>query len=106
MSKYPDPESTPLVTLNGFADPNVVRMLGVVTALAGEVYVLKAEVQRLTAALGEQKLVDPEMLDAAGQSEPMQAWLAQEQETFTAEVLRPWLEPDTVPDVRRYMSTD
>ena len=44
--------------------------------------------------------------DAAGQSEAMAAWQSQEQAAFTAELLRPWLEPDPIADTRPYMSDD
>ena len=94
------------VTLDGFTQPSEARMFGVVMALASEVFILKAEVQRLTAALAAKNVVDDAALDAAGQSEVMAAWQSQEQAAFTAELLRPWLEPDPIADTRPYMSDD
>jgi hypothetical protein len=104
MSKSPTDASTPQISLDGFADPQDARMFGVVMALASEVYILKAEVQRLTSALEQGGHVNGDALQAAGQSEAMAAWLAAEQKAFTAEILRPWLEPDPVADVRHFMS--
>jgi hypothetical protein len=102
----PDSSSAPDISLNGFTDPKDARMFGVVMALAGEVYVLKAEVQRLTDALGQGGLVDNETLESAGQSEAMAAWLTAEQKNFTTAILQPWLEPDEVADVRHLMSEE
>ena len=106
MFKSPSDASASHISLNGFIDSTDARMFGVIMALAGEVYVLKAEVQRLTEALGQGDLVDNEALEAAGESEAMEAWLATEQKNFTAEILRPWLEPDAVSDVRHFMSEE
>jgi hypothetical protein len=106
MSAPPVTPTAPLVTLNGFEDPNIARMFGVVMALAGEVYVLKAEVERLKMALAENALVDDESLRRAEESQPMQCWLAEEQGAFTADILRPWLEPDAALDVRNHMAVE
>jgi len=103
----PQNDATPLnVTLSGFTQPNEERMLGVVMALASEVYILKAEVHRLTTALERDNLLSSEALEAAEQSATMEAWLSTEQEAFTTELLRPWLEPDPIADSRPYMSDD
>ena len=106
MLTPPDTPTTPLVTLNGFEDPHVARIFGVMMALAGEVYVLKAEVERLKTALAEKAVVDHDDLQQAGDSQPMQAWLAQEQGAFTADLLRPWLEPDAALDATSYMGAE
>jgi hypothetical protein len=106
MSQSSSNSSAPDISLNGFSDPKDARMLGVVMALASEVYVLKAEVQRLTEALGQGGLIDNEALEAAGQSEVMAAWLAAEQKNFSAAILQPWLESDEVSDVRHLMSEE
>lgn len=99
-------DTPPHVTLDGFTQPNDARMMGVVMALASEVYILKAEVQRLTNALAQNDLISDEALEAAGQSEAMEGWLAAEQKAFTAELLRPWLAPDPIADTRPFMSDD
>ena len=108
MSKSPTDAPTagptPHITLDGFTEPRDARMFGVMMALASEVYVLKAEVQRLNAALEQGGLVTGDALEAAGQTEAMAAWLSAEQKTFTADLLRPWLEPDPIADVRHFMS--
>lgn len=81
-------------------------MFGVVMALASEVYILKAEVRRLTAALENNDLVSGDALEAAARSEAMEDWLSAEQKAFTAELLRPWLEPDPIADARHFMSDE
>ncbi len=106
MTSSPTDTSTPPVTLAGFTEPNDARMFGVVMALASEVYVLKAEVHRLTAALEEKNVVGPDALEAAGRTEAVEGWLSDEQAAFTAEILRPWLDPDPIADVRHFMSDE
>jgi len=106
MSNSPTDTPPPNVSLNGFTQPNEARMFGVVMALASEVYILKAEVRRLSAALEDNDLVNGDALEAAGQSEGMAAWLSSEQQAFTAEILRPWLEPDPIADARHFMSDE
>ena len=87
-------------------NPQTDSLVSIVMALAGEVYVLKAEVERLKTALAEKAVVDHDDLQQAGDSQPMQAWLAQEQGAFTADLLRPWLEPDAALDATSYMGAE
>lgn len=75
------------------------RLLGVVMALAGEVFLLKAEVTRLRSALVAGGATSEGQLAAAAQGEAWKAWMQQEENAFTASVLRPFLQPDLVPDV-------
>lgn len=84
----------------------MTRMMGVVMALASEVFVLKAEVRRLNLALEESAMIDDPALEAAGDSRAMHTWLAEEQTIFAEALLRPWMEPDGAPDVRDYMSAE
>ncbi|MGE0313355.1 MAG: hypothetical protein AB7P21_17230 [Lautropia sp.] len=70
------------------------RLLGMVMALAAEVFVLKAQNERLRRALQERDLVTDAQLAAAGDGEDMQAWLAAEEQTFTRAVLMPLLHGD------------
>ena len=95
-----------LIALDAFADPGAARLLGVVIALASEVFVLKAEVARLTSALEAQGTLGPDALRRQGETAALQDWMAREQRTFAAELLRPWLEPDAVADVRRFMDAE
>jgi len=95
-----------LIDLDFFKDPTTARLLGVITALGGEVYVLKALVQRLTVALESQGVVTDEILQQAGESAPYRDWLATEETAFGSELLRPWLEPDEAVDARRFMAAD
>ena len=104
MSKSSTDVSLPNISLDGFTQPNDARMLVVVMALASEVYILKAEVRRLTAALEDNDLVNGDALEAAEQTEAMESWLAAEKKAFTAEILRPWLDP--IADARHFMSNE
>lgn len=47
-----------------FADPSIDRIMGVVMALAGEVYVLRDRMRVLEARLSEQGVLAPGALDA------------------------------------------
>jgi hypothetical protein len=95
-----------VIDLDFFPDQTTARLLGMITALGGEVYVLKAIVHRLTVALECQGVVTGDILGEAAASEAHAAWQAEEEKTFGAEMLRPWLEPDDAVDARRFMSAD
>ncbi len=97
--------NTPITGLNGLAptDPlDSARLLGVVMALAGEVFVLKADVARLTAALKDRDGIDGGALDRAAASPAFQEWIATEQAAFGRALLRPFTHPDEAPDVTRF----
>ena len=70
------------------------RLLGVITALAGEVYVLKAQVQRLSQALEMSGVLEKTHLQNAEQSQEMKQWLSQEEKTFGQTILQPFITPD------------
>ncbi len=78
--------------------------MGVITALAAEVYVLKAEVMRLTIALDASGVAGEAALAQAGQSEKMKAWFNAEEGAFGRALLRPFTNPDEAPDVSSRMS--
>jgi hypothetical protein len=97
--------NTPVTGLHGLApaDPlDSARLLGVVMALAGEVFVLKADVARLTAALKEQGGIDDAMLERAENSPAFREWMATEQAAYGRALLRPFTHPDEAPDVTRF----
>ena len=79
------------------------RLMGVITALAAEVYVLKAEVMRLTIALDAAGVAGEAALAEAGRSERMKAWFNAEEGAFGRALLRPFTHPDEVPDVSSRM---
>ena len=106
MSETAEPNAADLIELDFFKDQTTSRLLGVITALGAEVYVLKAVVHRLTVALESQGILSDEILGAAAASQAHLAWQAEEEKVFAAELLRPWLEPDEAPDVRRFMAAD
>ena len=76
MSETIAPNAAELIDLDFFKDDTTARLLGVITALGGEVYVLKAMVNRLTVALENQGVVSAETLAEAGASEAHRAWQA------------------------------
>ncbi len=82
------------------------RLMGVITALAAEVYVLKAEVMRLSIALDSAGVAGEAALAEAGQSERMKAWLNAEEGAFGRALLRPFTHPDEAPDVSARMSIE
>jgi hypothetical protein len=85
-------------------DQDVARLMGVITALAGEVYVLKAEVERLKLALSQAGAVDAADLEAAGASHEMRDFLRAEESVFAATVFRSFTHPDEAPDVTHFMN--
>ena len=84
-------------------DANASKQLGMMMALAGEVFVLKAQVERLTRALEQAGLTDAARLDDAGRSEAMQRWLAAEEKAFGRALLKPYVEPDVAINAARFM---
>ena len=106
MSDKAIPKAADLIDLDFFHDATTQRLLGVLTALGGEVYLLKALVNRLTVALEQQGVVSDNVLSLAAASDAHLAWQAEEEKVFAAEILRPWLEPDAAPDVRGFMDME
>ena len=106
MSEANKATGADLIDLDFFKDDTTQRLLGVITALGGEVYVLKAMVNRLTGALENQGVVTADILADAAASETHRAWQAREEKVFGAELLRPWLEPDAALDVRGFMEME
>ena len=80
------------------------RLMGMITALAAEVYVLKAEVMRLTIALEASGTTSAQALAEAGAGPRMATWLKSEEEGFGRALLRPFTHPDEAPDVSARMN--
>lgn len=87
----------------GERDPEAVRLMGMVMALAGEVFVLKAQVERLTRALEAGGAVDAQKLAAAAAAEGMTKWLEAEEAAFSRALTAPYLEPDVSVNATRWM---
>ena len=77
-----------------FGHPDTARLMGMIVALGGEVFVLKAQVERLTRALEKAGAVGESALAEAGQSADMAAWIAREEKAFGEALLRPFVNPD------------
>ncbi len=78
--------------------------MGMITALAAEVYVLKAEVMRLTIALEATGATSVQAIENAGCSPRMAAWFKTEEGAFARALLRPFTHPDEAPDVTARMN--
>ncbi len=87
----------------GERDPESARLMGMVMALAGEVFVLKAQVERLTRALEAGGAVDAKRLAAAGAEEGMKKWLEAEESAFSRGLTAPYLEPDVSVNATSWM---
>lgn len=80
------------------------RLLGMIFALSAEVFVLKAQVQEMKAALRTAGTLDDAALAAAGQSREVAQWMADEGRKFSATVLRPFAHPDEAVDATAFMA--
>lgn len=87
----------------GERDPEAARLMGMLMALAGEVFVLKAQVERLTRALEAGGAVDAQKLAAAAGAEGMKKWLEAEEAAFSRSLTAPYLEPDLSLNATRWM---
>lgn len=75
--------------LDGVRDPLVSRLLAMLVSLGGEVFVLKAELQRLRMALAERGGVDDAMLERIRRSPEFTDWLAREERDFGRALIDP-----------------
>jgi hypothetical protein len=77
-----------------FKDPAITRLMGLVVALAGEVFVLKAKNERLTKTLLKEGALDANAIERAGRDPEFLEWMAGEKDEFASALLRPLLDPD------------
>ena len=80
------------------------RLLGMISALGAEVFVLKAEVQRLKQALRSGGTLTDAQLESAAASPELQRWMGEEEKTFGATLMRPFTHPDEARDVSQLMN--
>jgi len=103
---HSDLQPLPFSGLAGLGEPDPMdgaRLIGMITALAAEVYVLKAEVQRLKLALDAAGTTSAAALEDAGRSPAMRDWFNTEEAAFGRALLRPFTHPDEAPDVSARM---
>lgn len=103
MSAGAKPDLVAELARMGERDPEAARLMGMVMALAGEVFVLKAQVERLTRALEAGGAVDAQKLAAAAATEGMTNWLEVEEAAFTRGLTAPYLEPDVSVNATSWM---
>jgi hypothetical protein len=89
--------------LGALDDAESTRLLGMIMALAGEVFVLKAQVERLTRALEAGGAVDAQRMAAAAESDGMKNWLASEETAFARGLTAPYLDIDRALNSTRWM---
>jgi len=86
--------------LQFFEGADTERLLAMIVALGGEVFVLKAELQRLRLCLAAAGVADDAALAQTATSDAYRAWQAQEENAFGRNLLRPFVHPDDASDVR------
>ena len=90
----------------GARDPESARLMGMIVALAGEVFVLKAQVERLSRALEASGAIDAKRLAAAAAQEGMTKWLETEEAAFSRSLTAPYLEPDVSVNATKWMRSE
>ncbi len=75
------------------------KALGISFALASELFLVKAENERLKAVLLKKGLLDEADLAAAGEATEFGRWLSKEQGEFSRWIFGAWMETDGSPDV-------
>jgi len=91
------------ISLEFFGDTRISGLLGGLVALSGELLVLKAHVKRLEAALEGKGIIVANDIQAAGDTQEMSDWMAQEANVQMTAVLRPMIKPDEIRDIRKLM---
>lgn len=77
-----------------FLDPAVGRLMGTVMALAGELFVAKAEVERLRRALIDRGVLEDDALNQVNESAGMQDYLVDERNEYAHHLFDPIRQPD------------
>lgn len=78
-----------LSDLHYMRDPYTSRLLETIVALGGEVFLLKAEIERLRLALASSNVLQPAALEAAAATPAFKSWLSKEQVSFASALLNP-----------------
>src|SRR5688572_11488916 len=99
----PDDIVTALGRLGALDDADATRLMGTIMARAGEVFVLRAQLERLTRALAANDVIDAQALAAIEVREDMQNWLLAEESAFARALTAPFLQGDRAPDSTRWM---
>lgn len=92
-----------LGSLQFFAHQDTAKLLGVIAALGGEVFVLKAQIERLTRALNAAGVIDKALLEKTAASTDLQRWMSDEEKAFGRAIMRPFVHPDEAVNVSSFM---
>lgn len=91
---------------DNFEGKDTARLLNMILALGGEVFILKAEVQRLTQALAAKGGCDAADLAAAGRSPELGAWMKREEGAFARALLQAFSTTEEARNVAASMAQD
>ncbi|MSQ71335.1 MAG: hypothetical protein EXR27_08625 [Betaproteobacteria bacterium] len=103
MNREADDAAAAIGELKFFPEPDTARLLGVIAALGSEVFVLKAQVERLTRALLATGTLAQAALDQAGNSPELAKWMSAEEKAFSETIMRPYGYPDEAINVAAMM---
>ena len=78
-----------LSDLHYMRDPYTSRLLETIVALGGEVFLLKAEIERLKLALAGKNVLQSSELESAAATLAFKTWLDKEQVSFSKSLLDP-----------------
>jgi hypothetical protein len=76
-------------------DPMLDRLMAMVVGLAGELFVLKAQHERLTRLLLSESIVTEEALEAMADDEALRDWMESERLEFGRWLLDPIQDPES-----------
>jgi hypothetical protein len=79
-------------------------LLSMILELGGELFVLKAEMQRMKMALEEQKLLTSQNLKLVADSSEFALWLAHEEKQFGEHLMNSYTQAEKVGQVHQYLS--
>jgi len=80
------------------------RLLAMIVALGGELFVLKAELERLKMALNKHKFVSGQDLDLVAESSEFAFWLSNEEKEFGSHLMNSYTQADQVGQVHDYLT--
>lgn len=80
------------------------RLLAMIMALGGELFVLKAEMKRLKIALNKHEFISERDLDFVAESSEFAFWLSSEEKEFGEHLMNSYTQADKVGQVHEYLT--